>query len=113
MTEATAAIARGIGKPDLRYMQFSYDQVLQALTQEGFSPRKAAVYIEMFEAINTGLLAAQEPRSPGEQHTDFVRKVCAGCFCGRVSREGSHRLSQRLSGTGCDCLWTRISGSSL
>jgi uncharacterized protein YbjT (DUF2867 family) len=64
MAEATAAIARGIGKPDLRYEQFTYDQVQQALTQMGFSPKKAAVYIEMFRAINTGVLAAQEPRSP-------------------------------------------------
>jgi uncharacterized protein YbjT (DUF2867 family) len=64
MTEAAAVIARGIGKPDLRYEQFSYDQVQQVLTQAGFSPKKAAVYIEMFQAINTGLLAAQEPRSP-------------------------------------------------
>jgi uncharacterized protein YbjT (DUF2867 family) len=52
IAEATAVIARGIGKPDLRYEQFPYDQVQQALTQIGFSPRKAAVYIEMFEAIN-------------------------------------------------------------
>jgi uncharacterized protein YbjT (DUF2867 family) len=64
MTEATAAIARGIGKADLRYEQFSYDQVRQVLVQAGFSPKKAGVYIEMFEAINAGLLAAQEPRSP-------------------------------------------------
>jgi uncharacterized protein YbjT (DUF2867 family) len=64
MTEATAVIARGIGKPDLRYEQFSYDQVEQALTQTGFSLKKAAVYIEMFRAINAGVLAAQEPRSP-------------------------------------------------
>jgi uncharacterized protein YbjT (DUF2867 family) len=64
MTETAAVIARGIGKPDLRYEQFSYDQVQQVLTQAGFSPKKAAVYIEMFQAINTGLLAAQEPRSP-------------------------------------------------
>ena len=64
MTEATAVIARGIGKPDLRYEQFPYDQVQHALTQTGFSPKKAAVYIEMFQAINAGVLAAQEPRSP-------------------------------------------------
>jgi len=64
MTEATAVIARGIGKPDLRYEQFPYDQVEQALVQTGFSRKKAAVYIEMFRAINTGVLAAQEPRSP-------------------------------------------------
>jgi uncharacterized protein YbjT (DUF2867 family) len=63
MTEATAVIARGIGKPDLRYEQFSYDQMQQGLTQMGFSPKKAAVYIEMFKAINAGVLAALEPRS--------------------------------------------------
>jgi len=62
MTEVTAAIAQGIGKPDLRYEQFSYDQVRQVLVQAGRSPKKAAVYIEMFEAINGGVLAAQEPR---------------------------------------------------
>src|ERR1700674_2834376 len=40
MTEATAVIARGIGKPDLRYQQFPYDQMQQALIQMGFSPKK-------------------------------------------------------------------------
>jgi uncharacterized protein YbjT (DUF2867 family) len=64
MVEATTLIARGIGRPDLRYQQFPYEQVQQALTQTGFSPKKAAVYIEMFQAINAGVLAAQEPRSP-------------------------------------------------
>jgi len=64
MTEATAVIARGIGKPDLRYQQFPYDQMQQALIQMGFSPKKASVYIEMFQAINTRVIAAQEPRSP-------------------------------------------------
>ncbi len=72
MTEVTAVIARGIGKPDLRYEQLTYDQLAQGLIQMGFSPKKAAVYIEMFQAINTGVLAAQEPRSPEEQHSDFV-----------------------------------------
>src|SRR6201987_2837371 len=63
MAEATAIIARGIGKPDLRYEQFSYDQVQQVLEQLGMPPKKAAVYIEMFKAINARVLAAQEPRS--------------------------------------------------
>jgi uncharacterized protein YbjT (DUF2867 family) len=63
MAEATTIIARGIGKPDLRYEQFSYDQMHQVLEQIGMPPKKAAVYIEMFRAINAGVLAAQEPRS--------------------------------------------------
>jgi uncharacterized protein YbjT (DUF2867 family) len=63
MVEATALIARGIGKPDLRYEQFPYDRVQRVLEQMGMPPKKAGVYIEMFEAINAGVLAAQETRS--------------------------------------------------
>jgi uncharacterized protein YbjT (DUF2867 family) len=89
MTEATAVIARGIGKPDLRYEQFPYDQVQQVLEQMGMPQKKAAVYIEMFEAINTGLLAAQEPRSP-ENSTPtsfekFVQDVFAAAYHGQAT----------------------------
>jgi uncharacterized protein YbjT (DUF2867 family) len=89
MAEATAVIARGIGKPDLRYEQFPYDQMQQALIQTGFSPKKAAVYIEMFKAINAGVLAAQEPRST-ENSTptsfeQFVQDVFAPSYHGKAS----------------------------
>jgi uncharacterized protein YbjT (DUF2867 family) len=88
MTEATAVIARGISKPDLRYEQFSYDQVQQVLTQAGFSPKKAAVYIEMFQSINAGLLAAQEPRSPQNStptsFEKFVQDVLAPAYHGKA-----------------------------
>jgi len=89
MTEATAVIARGIGVPNLRYQQISYDQMQQALTQAGFSPKKAAVYVEMFTAINTGLLAALEPRS-AENTTPtsfekFVQDVFAPTYRGAAA----------------------------
>src|SRR5882724_6096022 len=88
MTEATAVIARGIGKPDLRYEQFSYDQVQQVLMEVGFSPKKAAVYIEMFQSINAGLLAAQEPRSPQNStptsFEKFVQDVFAPAYQGKA-----------------------------
>ena len=89
MKEATAVIARGIGKPDLRYVQFPYDQMQRGLIQMGFSPNKAAVYIEMFKAINTGIIAAQEPRLP-ENSTPtsfekFVQDVFAPAYRGKAS----------------------------
>jgi len=89
MTEATAVIARGIGKPDLRYEQFPYDQVQQVFEQMGMPQKKAAVYIEMFEAINAGVLAAQEPRSP-ENSTPtsfekFVQDVFAPAYQGKAA----------------------------
>jgi uncharacterized protein YbjT (DUF2867 family) len=89
MAEATAIIARGIGKPDLRYEQFPYDQVQQVLEQMGMPPKKAAVYIEMFTAINAGVLAAQEPRSPENSTStsfeQFVQDVFAPAYHGKTT----------------------------
>jgi len=84
MAEVTAGIARGIGRPGLRYQQFPYDQVQQVLTQMGIPPKKAAVYIEMFRAINAGVLAALEPRSPENttptSFEKFVQDVFAPAY---------------------------------
>jgi uncharacterized protein YbjT (DUF2867 family) len=89
MTEVTAVIARGIGNPDLRYERFSYDQLQQALTQSGFSPKKAAVYVEMFRAINAGVLAAQELRSlqnsTPTSFEKFVQDVFAPAYQGKAA----------------------------
>ncbi len=76
MKEATAVIASGIGKPDLRYEQFPYDQVQQALTQLGVPPKGAAMYIEMYKSINAGVLVPLEPRSlDNTTPTSFERFV--------------------------------------
>jgi uncharacterized protein YbjT (DUF2867 family) len=84
MTEATAVIGRGIGKPDLEYKQFPYDQVEQALTQMGVPPKGAALYIEMYKAINEGVLAPLEPRSPENttptSFEKFVQDVFAAAY---------------------------------
>ena len=89
MAEVTAAIARGIGKSDLRYEQFPYYQVQQVLTHMGIPPKTAAVYIEMYKAINAGVVAAQEPRSP-ENSTPtsfekFVQDVFAAAYHGKAA----------------------------
>jgi len=89
MTEATAVIARRIGKPDLCYEQFPYDQVQQVLTQMGVPPKGAALYIEMYKAINAGVLVPLEPRPP-ENSTptsfeQFVQDVFAPAYHGNVA----------------------------
>ena len=88
MTEATAVIARGIGKPDLRYEQFPYDQVQQALTQLGVPPKGAAMYIEMYKSINAGVLVPLEPRSRENtaptSFEQFVQEVFAPAYHGKV-----------------------------
>jgi len=88
MTETTAVIAHRVGKPDLSYQQFPYDQVQQALTQLGVPSKGAALYIEMYKAINAGVLVPLEPRSP-ENSTptsfeQFVQDVFAAAYRGKA-----------------------------
>src|SRR5580704_1112969 len=88
MKEATAVIGRGIGKPDLRYQQFPYDQVQQVLTELGVPPKGAAMYIEMYKAINAGVLVPLEPRSK-ENTTptsieQFVQDVFVAAYRGKA-----------------------------
>jgi uncharacterized protein YbjT (DUF2867 family) len=63
MNEAVAVIGRALGKADLRYVQFPYDQVEQVLIQMGTPPKTAALFIEMFRGFNEGIVVPTEPRS--------------------------------------------------
>jgi uncharacterized protein YbjT (DUF2867 family) len=89
MNEATSVIARGIGKPDLRYVQFPYEQVEQVLTQMGIPAKTAGQFIEMYKAINEGIVAAQEPRSPENttptSFEKFVQDVFAPAYQGKAA----------------------------
>ena len=64
IAEATAVIARGIAKPDLRYEQFAYVHLGFPRRKTHLRQRLLHLVIEMFQAINAGVLAVQEPRSP-------------------------------------------------
>ena len=84
MNETTAIIARGIGKPDLRYVQFPYEQVQQVLMQMGIPVKTAALFIEMYKAFNEDAVVAQERRSadnttPTSLET-FVQDVFAPAY---------------------------------
>jgi uncharacterized protein YbjT (DUF2867 family) len=89
MTEVTAVIARGIGKPDLRYQQLSYDQVQQALIDLGVPPKGAALYVEMYKAINEQVVVPLEPRSPENttptSFESFVQNVFVAVYRGKTS----------------------------
>jgi uncharacterized protein YbjT (DUF2867 family) len=89
MTEATEVIARGIGKPNLRYEQFPYDQVQQALTQLGVPPKGAAMYIEMYKAINAGVLVPLEPRSQENTTPTSFEQFVVDVFAAAYHRQAT------------------------
>ncbi len=88
MNEVTAAIAKGIGRLDLRYAQFPYDQVSQVLTQMGTPAKTAASIIEMLQGINDGIVSGTAPRSaenttPTSIET-FVKEVFVPAYQGKA-----------------------------
>ena len=55
MTEVNKVLAEAIGKPELPYIQFPYEQAKHGMMQVGFSESIADSYIEMIDAINSGI----------------------------------------------------------
>jgi uncharacterized protein YbjT (DUF2867 family) len=63
LNEAFTVIGRRIGIPDLKYVQFSYDDAAKAMVAMGLSANFSALIIEMSKALNLGLFAVNRPRT--------------------------------------------------
>jgi len=89
MNEVVAVMAKALGKRDLRYVQFSYDEVEKVLAQLGAQPKTIASFIEMFQGINNGIVKPMEPRSAANTTPtsieSFVKKVFAPAYRGKTA----------------------------
>ncbi|GGE41635.1 uncharacterized protein YbjT (DUF2867 family) [Pedobacter psychrotolerans] len=61
--EATQAIGQAIGKPDLKWVEFSDEESLSGMKQAGFSNELAALYVEMGSSMRNNLLQADFDKS--------------------------------------------------
>jgi uncharacterized protein YbjT (DUF2867 family) len=87
-TEAAKIIGAAIGKPDLTYRQVPAFMLKPAMMQMGMSSSMVEGLLEMSEALNTGLMKSQEPRSarnttPTTLET-FAAEVFAPAFRGKA-----------------------------
>jgi uncharacterized protein YbjT (DUF2867 family) len=84
LTEATRILGAAIGRSDLGYVQFSESDTLKGLLVAGLSRPMADLYVEMFGALNRGLVRPLEPRSASTATPttldDFARTVFAPAF---------------------------------
>src|SRR5271157_3860371 len=87
LQEVVVVIAKGLRKPDLRYVQIPYDQVEKVLEQMGAPPKTVASFIELFQGINNGIVTAMEPRSAANSTPTsietFVKEVFAPAYRGK------------------------------
>jgi uncharacterized protein YbjT (DUF2867 family) len=77
MNEAAEIIGKKIDKPDLKYVQFSYEDTEKALVDMGFSADVAGLFIEMSKAFNQKLINTPRTR---ENTTDTPLEEYAGVF---------------------------------
>jgi uncharacterized protein YbjT (DUF2867 family) len=63
--EVTTVIGKAIGKPDLKYVQFSYDDAKKGMVQSGFvSENVADLYNGLAEGLNNGSALNDHKRTP-------------------------------------------------
>lgn len=63
LEEAIAVIGRRIGWPDLKYVQFPYDEAAKGMVDMGISSDVSRLFVEMSMALNDGLFAVNRPRT--------------------------------------------------
>lgn len=64
MVEATRILGEAIGRPELPYVQFPYEQARQSLVEAGLSESVADSYVEMSKAMNDGTIWSAVARTP-------------------------------------------------
>lgn len=79
LNEAIGVIGRKIGLPDLKYVQFPYDDAAKGMTAMGISPDASRLFVEMSRALNDGLFAVNRPRT-AENTTPTSIEEFAGTF---------------------------------
>ena len=88
-TEAAKIIGAAIGKPDLTYRQVPASVLKPAMMQMGMSSNMVDLLLEMSDALNTGHMKSQEPRSARNTTATtletFVAEVFAPAYRGKAA----------------------------
>jgi uncharacterized protein YbjT (DUF2867 family) len=78
--EITGIISKAIDKPDLNYVQFSYEDAKNGMVQSGFvSENMANLYMKMSEAFNSGIVLNVHTRT-SENSTPTTFEEFVGGF---------------------------------
>lgn len=64
LSEAATVLGRSIGIPDLKYVQFGYEEAARSMREMGISNDVSRLFIEMSRALNEGLISFSRPRTP-------------------------------------------------
>jgi uncharacterized protein YbjT (DUF2867 family) len=87
MQEVARTLGAAIGKPDLPYVQFSYDDAEKGLVNAGLKPELAGLYVELYRGAAQGLLEPEPGTAVVRTQTplsEFAR-VFAAAYAGQAA----------------------------
>ena len=85
LDDATAILGKAIGRPDLKYVQFSNDNAKQAMIGMGMKPSIVSLMIEMQRGFNDGHVAFEgTPARGGTSLEEFARTAFAKAYQGEA-----------------------------
>jgi uncharacterized protein YbjT (DUF2867 family) len=80
MQQATRAIGEAIGRPELPYVQFPYEQARQGAVQAGLSESMADLYDEMTRNMNEEKVMVTEVRTPANTTPTTIEEFAQAVF---------------------------------
>jgi uncharacterized protein YbjT (DUF2867 family) len=83
MKEAAKVIGKAIGKPDVKYVQLSYEQDEKRMIDSGMKHQVAHLMVEMWRAFNEGKIASTQQLTPehkGKTTLDEFSKEIAQAY---------------------------------
>lgn len=87
LVEATEIIGRKIGKPELKYFLFPYDEAEKGLIAAGISSDMSRLYIEMSRAFNEGRVIGPAKRTAENTTPTSFEKFCDELIVPRYSEK--------------------------
>lgn len=79
MVEATQVLGKAVGKPDLKYVEFPYEEAEKAMTGMGMPAKSASLMVDMYRGFNEGVVAPESAIKERGSITleDFARGFAA------------------------------------
>ncbi len=76
-TEAARILGKAIGKPGLKYVEFTYLDAEKAMVKSGIAPSTARLMMELYETINDGAIKPTQKITPEHQGTTTLEEFAA------------------------------------
>jgi uncharacterized protein YbjT (DUF2867 family) len=85
MNEVAAALGKAIGKPDLPYVTFSYEDAKQGMLAGGLKEDMVDLYLELYKGFGSGIVKPARPRDK-ESTTPTTIEEFSKTFAAAYSR---------------------------